>query len=132
MSLASFALVIGVFCYVYGFPLVFGDDKHIAWRKKMMNDENMLRFAGALFLSVAVTTLKYQWRMTADGEGLMVAVAWIVFVKAVLLALWPSMYASLTERWVDAVFDNMHLQGFVGFVAVLLGALFTYMGLVLA
>jgi heme/copper-type cytochrome/quinol oxidase subunit 2 len=132
MSLASFSLVLGVLCYVFGFPLVFGDEKHVAWRKKMMNDDNMLRVFGAVFLALSVSVLKYQYRVTPDGEGLMVALAWVTFVKSAIISLCPGHYSAFATHWMDMVYDNSHLQAFLGFMMVLFGALFTYLGLMLA
>jgi hypothetical protein len=86
MSLSSFALVIGVFFYVFGFPLVFSDDKHLQWRKKLLKDENMLRLLGMALLMITATTLRYHYRITPDGEGAVIVIAWVAFIKALVNA----------------------------------------------
>lgn len=132
MSLSSFALVIGVFFYVFGFPLVFSDDKHLQWRKKLLKDENMLRLLGTALLMISVTTLRYHYRVTPDGEGAVIVIAWIAFIKALVLAWWPAKYSVYANRMNDMfVGDSSGMQMFTGFVMVLLGAVFTYLGLLL-
>jgi hypothetical protein len=132
MSLSSFALVIGVFCYVFGFPLVFSDDKHLQWRKKLIKDENMLRLLGTALLMISVTTLRYHWRITPDGEGAVIVIAWLAFLKSLFMAWWPARFSVIASK-MDGVLlaDSSGMQMFTGFVMVLLGALFTYLGLLL-
>jgi hypothetical protein len=132
MSLSSFALVIGVFFYVFGFPLVFSDDKHLQWRKKLLKDENMLRLLGTALLMISVTTLRYHWRITADGEGAVIVIAWLTFAKSLFMAWWPAKFSAIASK-MDAMLltDESGMQMFTGFVMVLLGAMFTYLGLLL-
>lgn len=132
MSLSSFSLVIGVYFYVFGFPLVFSDEKHLNWIKKFLKDENMLRLAAIAVISVAVTTLRRQWNISPDGEGLMIAIAWVVLVEGLVMAWWPATIMKIKSRMIDAMMGSPGMQSFVGFVMVLLGALFTYLGLILA
>jgi hypothetical protein len=133
MSLSSFSLVIGVLLYVFGFPLVFSDESFMEWKKKVLKDENMLRIAGAAITAMAVTTLRYQWRITQDGEGVIIAVAWMVLAKGLFVAWWPRKYAALRERWFQKLDGGEGaFIAFWGFLMVLLGAVFTYFGLLLA
>jgi hypothetical protein len=132
MSLSAFSLVIGVFSYVYGFPLVFSDASHLEWRKKLLKDENILRVVGTAFIALSVTTLRWNWRITADGEGFIVAVAWLTLAKALFMAWWPKSFSRIENRIDDKFFSSPQMLAFQGFVMVLLGALFTYMGLILA
>ena len=131
MSLSSFSLVIGVFFYVYGFPLVFSDETYVVWWKKLTKDQNMLRILATAFIAISVTTLRYHWRITPDGEGIIVTVAWIVFLKSIFVAWWPAMFVKLHGRSYDYLLAVPSLQAFAGFLMVLLGALFTYFGLIL-
>ncbi len=131
MSLSSFSLVVGVFCYVFGFPLVFCDEKHLAWRKKFLRDENMMRMIGMAFTMVAAITLRRQWVISGDGEGLVVAVAWFVFAKSLFMAWWPAKYSKMRKRYEEYFFDTPAIQMFVGFLMVLTGALFTYLGILM-
>ncbi len=131
MSLSSFSLVIGVFFYVFGFPLVFSDESFAAWCKKLIKDLNVLRMCGAVLAVIAVTTLRYQWRVTPDGSGVIVLIAWVTLVKGILIAWWPKMFSRLRARVVAYFFGNQSVQAFVGFVMVLVGALFTYLGFVI-
>lgn len=132
MSLSSFSLIIGVLLYVFGFPLVFSDGSFLEWRKRVLRDENILRLVGAAFTAIAVTTLRYQWRITQDGEGIIVLVAWGVLLKGLFIAWWPRKFVALRERWMRFGEDGGAMMNFFGFVMVLAGALFTYFGLLLA
>lgn len=132
MSLSSFALILGVVCYVFGFPLVFSDDKHLVWRRKFLKDENFLRLIAVVVISVAVTTLRRQHQITPDGEGAVVLIAWIVLIKGLVMAWWPATFRKYREMMEDSLLDTESMQTFIGFLMVLLGALFTYLGLVLA
>lgn len=131
MSLSSFSLILGVYFYVFGFPLVFSDDKFIAWMKKFTKDENMLRLTAVVIISIAVTTLRRQSMLTFDGEGLIVLLAWIVLLKGLVFAWWPGRLIRMTDSMTKMLFSSQGLLAFVGFVMVLLGALFTYLGVLL-
>ncbi len=132
MSLASFSLIIGVFFYVFGFPLVFLDEQHLAWRRKFLKDENMLRLISVGVLSIAVTTLRRQYQISPDAEGAVVFIAWIVLLKGVCMALWPASFGVYRAKMEVVMLSSEGMQVFAGFVMVLLGALFTYLGFMLA
>ena len=132
MSLSSFSLIIGVFFYVFGFPIIFSDEKHLVWRRKLLKDENMLRLTAVAVISVAVTTLRRQYQITGDGEGAVVLIAWIVLFKGLFMAWWPAKFGAYRAKMENSLLDSQAMQMFTGFLMVLLGALFTYLGLVLA
>ena len=131
MALSSFALILGVFCYVFGFPLVFSDDEHLAWRQRMMKDENVTRLIGMTFAVIAAVTLKRQWQISSDGEGIIVTIVWLTLGKSLLMAWWPAQFIVYRQRAEAAFFDTPAMRMFVGFIMVLLGALFTYIGILL-
>ncbi len=131
MSLSSFALILGVFFYVFGFPMVFCDEHHLTWRKKILQDSNLMRIAGMAFAMIAAVTLKRQWVISQDGEGFVVAFAWIVLLKSLFIAWWPGTYARFRDHWEQFLFDTPAMQVFLGFVMVLVAALFTYLGILL-
>jgi hypothetical protein len=131
MALSSFSLVLGVFCYVAGFPLIFCNEKHLQWRRKFFQDENMVRAVGAVLSAVVVTVLRRQWHITPDAEGVMVALAWILLLTGLFAAWWPDRYIRLRSRWEDILFDYRGVQIIVGFVLVILAAGFTSLGLLL-
>ncbi len=132
MSLSSFSLLLGVFFYVFGFPMVFSDGKFMVWRKKLLKDEQTLRLFAAAMVGIAVTTLRRQWHVSADGEGIVVFLAWVTLVKGLFMAWWPGVSSRIGSSLEDSLLDSDAMQAFTGFVMVLLGALFTYLGLVLA
>lgn len=132
MALSSFALILGVFFYVFGFPLVFSDSAHLEWREKILKDENALRIIGTILIALAVTTLRYHFRISPDGEGVVITIAWISLAKGLLMAWWPRHFMRMTARVEGFLFDSSTMQIFTGCVTVLLGALFTFLGLVLA
>lgn len=131
MSLSSFSLVLGVFFYVFGFPLVFCNLEYAEWRKKIMNDTNTVRIIGMAFAMIAVTTLRGQWRISGDGEGLIVAFAWIVLAKSLAMAWWPGHYEKFHQMIEGRFMDIPAVSVFLGAVMVLLGAFFTYFGILL-
>lgn len=132
MALSSFALILGVFFYVFGFPLVFSDSAHLEWREKVLKDENALRIVGTILVALAVTTLRYHFRVTPDGEGVIIVVAWMALAKGLFIAWWPKHFMQITMRFEGFLFDSSTMQIFTGCIMVLLGALFTFLGLVLA
>lgn len=131
MPLSSFALILGVVFYVFGFPLIFSDDKHIAWRRKFLKDDNVLRLIAVVVISVAVTTLRRQHAVTPDAEGAMVLIAWIVLIKGLVMAWWPATFGRYREMMEQSLLDTEGMQIFTGFLMVVLGAFFTYLGIVL-
>lgn len=131
IALSSFSLILGVFCYVFGFPLVFSDDEHLAWRQRMMKDENVTRLVGMAFVVIAAVTLKRQWQISSDGEGIIVTIVWLTLFKSLFMAWWPAPFIVYRERAEAAFFDTPAMRMFVGFILVLLGALFTYIGILL-
>lgn len=132
MALSSFALLLGVFFYVFGFPLVFSDSQHLQWREKMLKDENALRVLGTILIALTVTTLRYHFQISPDGEGIVIAIAWLSLAKGLFMAWWPRHFMGIIARFEGFLFDSSTMQVFTGCVMVLLGALFTFLGLVLA
>jgi hypothetical protein len=131
MSLAVFSLTLGVFCYAAGFPMVMNDRKHIAWRKKLLSDDNVIRALSVALAVIALATLKMQWEVTPDGEGVMVFLAWLLLLESAFMLLFPSRYGAMKLQAMKVLMPNDATQSFFGFVAILVGALLTYMGLML-
>ncbi|MEQ1849312.1 MAG: hypothetical protein ABL890_01850 [Candidatus Peribacteraceae bacterium] len=131
MSLAVFSLTLGVFCYAAGFPMVMNDKKHIAWRKKLLADTNVIRSFSIIVAVIALATLKMQWEITPDGEGVMVVLAWLMLLESAFMLLFPARYSEVKLKVMNALMPNEAMQSFFGFVAILFGALLTYMGLML-
>lgn len=131
MTLSSFCLIVGVFLYAVGFPLVFLDSKHTTWRKKLVRDEFTLRLIGIAVAALCITTLKLQWEVSPDGEGFVVAIVWIGLLKGALLAWFPS-WVTKIEVWIeDTLLGSEGAQIFTGLITILIAAFFTYLGLVL-
>lgn len=131
MSLSSFALILSVFFYVFGFPLVFCDENYAAWRRKILKDGNMVRIIGMAFVMIAAVTLRRQWRMSGDGEGLVVLFAWIILFKSLFMAWWPKYYEGLRSYVEDEYLAIPAVSVIAGFLMVLLGAIFLYFGILL-
>ncbi len=131
MALSSFSLILSVFFYVFGFPLVFHDERFAAWRKKILKDGNMVRIIGMAFVMIAAVTLRRQWQISRDGEGVVVATAWIVLLKSLFMAWWPKYYDGFRAYFEDEFLAIPAVSVFAGCVMVLLGALFLYLGILL-
>ncbi len=91
----------------------------------------MLRLIAVTVISVAVTTLRREHSISPDGEGVVVLIAWIVLLKGLFMAWWPARFGAYREKIEGVLLDSAAMQMFVGFLMVILGALFTYMGFVL-
>ncbi len=131
MPLSSFALIIGVVAYVFGFPLIFGDKDLVSWRKKLLKDETSMRFLGTTFAVLAVLALKRQWQVTWDADGLIVVLAWVTLAKGLLLAWWPDQITTMKGSFEERMFATQGMQTFSGLLMVAVGAIFTYLGLIL-
>lgn len=131
MTLSSFALFLGIVCYLFGFPLVFADSAAVNWRKKVMKDDVLLRLLGGLAAIVAALTLNNQWVITADGEGLIVFLAWLTLIKGVVLAWWPTQFMKMMG-WKEQMLSIPAGRLACGVIIVILGAFLTYMGMMLA
>lgn len=131
MAISSFSLILGVFCYVAGFPLIFCNEKHLRWRRKFLQDENMVRVAGAVLAALTVTVVRRQWLVTPDIEGAMVFVAWLLLLEGLFAAWCPDRFIRLRARWEDILLDYTGAQITLGFVLIFLAAGFTYLGLIL-
>ena len=131
MPISTFAIILGVMAYALGFPLVFGDKDVVAWRKKLIKDEYMLRFLGVIFAILAVLVLKKQWNITWDADGLVVLLAWLTLAKAFLMAWWPDQVAVMRGPWEDKMLSTQTMQMVSGLLMVLAGCFMTYLGLVM-
>lgn len=132
MSLASFSLILGALYYVIGFPLVFTDKKFVEWMSTMLKDEDMLRIIAFPVICIAVTTLGRQSAVTPDAEGLLVALAWITLLKGLALVWWTTNVRSMKNKVLDVILSSQAAQITFGSVLVVLGACFTYLGLIVA
>lgn len=130
MTLSSFAMVIGIACYLIGFPLIFSEARTIAWKKKFFKDDVALRLSGAICTIIAGVLLRRQWAITGDAEGLVVFVAWLVLVKGVITTWWPETCMSVLS-WEEKTMRAPVWKVVYGVVLVLIGGLFTYFGIVL-
>lgn len=129
MALSTFALLIGLTSYLFGLPMLLTEKKASAWFKKFLksNEQLISILGGAIFL-VAAVTLRRQWELTFDAEGLVVLMAWLTAVKGLYLAWQPMQYSKMAV----GVLSNHSLELLWGFFAIVWGALFTYLGFVLA
>lgn len=131
MALSSFSLILGVTYYLFGFPFLFSEKSAIAWRRKLSKDGILVRLCGAVFVMLAALTLKTQYLLTPDAEGLVILFAWLTFIKALLLVWWPELVTSWKTRFDNAILAHPTLHVGVALVMIFLGALFTYLGIVL-
>ncbi len=127
MSLSIFALILGVHCYLWGFPLLVGDQAVIGWMKKLLKDAFHLRLFGGLFALVAAATLRVQWQVTWDGEGLVVLLAWITLLKCVFVAWWPEKYGKWKLSLWQGTFGGAAGEALAGLIVVAVGAFLTYL-----
>jgi hypothetical protein len=129
MTLASFSIAAGLLCYLFGFPMIFAEDQAIAWRRKLLKDEVVVRLLGAFLAVIAGMALRTQWMVTADGEGIIVFIAWIQLIKGAYLAWWPNKYAELIA-WDEEKFHAPVWQVLHGILMIFAGAFLTYLGII--
>ncbi len=128
MELSTFSLLAGLSCYLVGLPLLLTEKKALAWLKSYLKgNDPLVAIVGAVLFLVAVLTLKENWRVTSDAEGLVTLVAWVALVKGLFIAWQPKEYAKLSLH----VLTKHRLELLYGFLAVVWGALLTYLGFVL-
>jgi hypothetical protein len=132
MSLSSFALILGAIYYVIGFPLVFTDKKFGEWLDRTLKNEDTLRLIAFPFIGIAVTILGRQSAITPDAEGLLVALAWITLLKGLMMVWWTTEFSRMKDASIDFVLSSYATQIIFGSLLVILGAFFTYLGLIVA
>ena len=131
MSLSAFSLICGVTLYMWALPMLFLDKKAGVWRKRLMNSEDGMRVVGWVFAAIAVLALKTQYRLSADAEGFLVVVAWLMLVKSVIIAWFPGWYIGTFVKMKEDMTSTATAQMFFGFLMVAVAAFFTYLGVVL-
>ncbi len=130
MSIAAFSLIFGVYCYLFGLPMLFAEREAVAWRKKLLKDDVSLRLLGGAAVVVCALALKTKWFVTQDAEGIVVVLAWLGLLKGLLITWWPAHFAQMVQ-WEEKQFDGPFWQMLFGLAAIMVGAFLTYLGLVL-
>ena len=130
MSLSTFSLILGALYYIIGFPLVFTDKKFVEWLNAILKDEDTLRLIAFPVICIAVAILGRQSAITPDAEGLLVALAWITLLKGLAMVWWTTNVRAMKNIILDAVLSSHVTQIAFGSFLVVLGACFTYLGLI--
>ncbi len=128
MPISHFALILGVLCYLFGLPMLFAEKRSLAWRKKFLKNDALLRVIGGAFVVMAVLVLKIQWYITQDADGIIVLLAWMSLFKCLLLVWWTDQYAQFALRMEARMESVPALHLFCGLIKVALGAFLTYLG----
>lgn len=126
MTLSTFAMLLGITCYLFGFPLVFSEKKAVAWMKKWMKNDDSLRVVGAIMVFVTVLLLMHTWRLTWDAEGLVVLLAWLTLVKGLFFVWAPEIPSKLSLSFLTPATALL-----AGFALLVWGALLTFLGYIL-
>lgn len=129
MELNTFALIIGLTCYLVGLPLLLTEKQAVNFLKKVFkSDEPFISLIGVITFLICAATLRRQWDLTPDAEGLVVLMAWVGLFKGLFFA-WQPKEASRIVLHVLTKHANDLLYGFF---SIVWGALFTYLGFAIA
>lgn len=125
MTLSAFALIIAFVCYLLGVPLLIAEDRAVAWHKKFYKGNDILvSLVGGAFFIIAALALRVQWRLTLDGEGFVVLIAWLTLLKGLAIAWMPAKSSKIAVSFLS----KRSMDLLAGFLLIVWGALFLYLG----
>lgn len=122
MDYSTFAFVIGIILILEGIPLSFATAKAEKWINAFMKDDIHPRVAGVLMVIIAALFLREGYEISADFEGIVRFLGWIVALKGVLYTWWPEDINSFRKSF----FKNQSTLALSGMVAAALGIVLVY------
>ena len=126
MELSTFANTIGMLELLVGLPLVFYSKSFMKWVDKTMKEETLMRVIGALITVLGGLVIIDDYMITADMEGFVRLVAWLIFLKGILWTWYPQTAVKIKKKWAK----NDAVLTFGGLAAVAVGVLLLYAGMV--
>ena len=102
MTLSTFALVLAVIEFLFGFPLLLFPKKTGRLLLDLTKADLLYRTIGALFLVLCVLVLAQGMSVGTDVPGLIRLVAWVGAIKCLIICWWPEKHALLAERMLSS------------------------------
>jgi uncharacterized protein YjeT (DUF2065 family) len=128
MELATFAYTIGVIELLVGIPLLFYSKPTLKWLDKFLKaDDVQIRILGAIIAVLGALVLMENYEVSLEPDGLVILVAWLVFLKGVMFAWWPSTAVKMKRKFMK----NEAALTLSGITAVTIGLLLMYAGSIL-
>ena len=124
MELQTFAYTIGVLELIVGIPIVFYTKASMKWIDKFMKDDITLRIVGVIFTILSTLVLIEDHTVTAELDGIIRLLAWLLFLKGLMYAWWPQTAIQLKKQWIKN--ESMLTVG--GAAACAIGVLLFYAG----
>ena len=127
MELSTFAYAIGIFELIFGLPLLFYSKQTMKCVEKAFKDDFQIRFIGVIMTIVGALVLVEKYEISASPEGLVILVAWLVFLKGLIFAWWPQTAITMKKKFMK----NEAALTLAGIAATAVGLLLLYAGSVL-
>ena len=122
MELATFAYTIGVIELIVGLPLLFYSKSTLKVFDKFFKDDFQMRFTGTLMAVLGSLVLVESYEVSLDPEGLIILMAWLVFVKGLMYAWWPQPAVNMKKKFMK----SEAALTFGGIAASVIGVLLVY------
>jgi uncharacterized protein YjeT (DUF2065 family) len=122
MELSTFAYTIGIIELIIGLPLLFYSKQTMKWIDKVFKDDVMMRVIGIIICILGALVLVEDYEVSADPEGLVILVAWLVFLKGLLYAWWPQTAIKMKKNFMK----SEATLTFGGIAATVIGVLLLY------
>ncbi|MAE68469.1 hypothetical protein CL635_01510 [bacterium] len=127
MELTTFAYTIGIIELIVGLPLLFYSKQTMKWIDKAFKDDVQMRVIGVFMAILGALVLIEDYEVSAEPDGLVILIAWLVFLKGLMYCWWPQTAINLKKKWVK----NDAAITFGGIAAVAIGVLLVYAGSIL-
>lgn len=127
MELSTFAYTIGILELLFGLPLLFYSKQTMKFLDKFFKDDVEMRVVGALMTVLGALVLIDGYDISADPKGLVILMAWAVFLKGLMYAWWPQTAVNMKKKFMK----SEATLTFGGIAATAIGVLLVYAGSIL-
>ena len=128
MELSTFAYTIGVVELLFGLPLLFYTKHTVKWLEKAFKDDVQMRVLGAFMAILGTLVLVEDNVVSLDPRGLVVLMAWMVFLKGLIYSWWPHTATKMRKSFMK----NEAALTLGGTAATAIGLLLFYAGMILS
>lgn len=131
-GLAVVSVLFGVVIILLRAPLIFAPERTIEFYRRLVATDTRLRIIGILFAVLALSMIGVAWGSTETAPRVLFFFGWFLAAGAVVLVGFSPFYRRFAESLLDLMRDGIDplLLRAIGAVAVGVGALFVYLGLV--
>jgi uncharacterized protein YjeT (DUF2065 family) len=122
MELSTFAYTIGIIELLFGLPLLFYSKPTVKWLDKAFKDDVQMRVIGGIMTVLGALVLIEGYEISADPAGLVILMAWAVFLKGMMYTWWPQTAVNMKKKLMKS--EAMLTLG--GIAATAIGVLLVY------